>query len=84
MHFNEENTLELLFEGEEKTKSTIEKLINDPVREFKQQLYSSRTIFYYNKEKQEKNAAKLKRQIAQQYLMATGKSIEDKRFGSFQ
>jgi hypothetical protein len=36
MDFTEEKTLELLYEGEEKTKSTIEKLINDPVREFKQ------------------------------------------------
>ncbi|MFM7852703.1 MAG: hypothetical protein ACKO96_12510 [Flammeovirgaceae bacterium] len=34
MDFTEEMTLDLLYEGEEITKSTIEKLVNDPVREF--------------------------------------------------
>jgi hypothetical protein len=35
MDFSEERTRELLYEGEQKTKSTISKLIDNPAEEFK-------------------------------------------------
>lgn len=60
MEFTVEKTLKLLYEGEQQTRSTINKLVQNPAAEVERQLYSSRSIYYYNKDRQKMNEKKIR------------------------
>ena len=60
IQFDTEETEQLLDHGERDAKHAIDRLLNDPDAEFELRLKTPFTMVYYNKERQEKEEARLK------------------------